>query len=93
MKPLMPALAAVLLFAAGSAFAGTKTVTLQVEGMYCVSCPTIVKQSLSKVDGVSKVDVSFEKKTAIVTYEDTRASIAKLVAATTNQGFPSTPAN
>ncbi len=39
-------------------FAATQTVTLSVPGMTCASCPITVKHALSKVEGVSKTDVS-----------------------------------
>ena len=48
-------------------FAATQTVTLSVPGMTCASCPITVKHALSKVEGVSKTDVSFDKRQAVVT--------------------------
>ena len=79
-------------FALGSpALAAEQTVTLSVPGMTCVSCPTIVKGSLQKVEGVTNVDVSFEQKTAVVTFDDAKARVEDLITATTNAGYPSTP--
>jgi hypothetical protein len=43
------------------------------------------------VPGVSNVDVSFENKTAVVTYDDSKAQLDALVKATTNAGDPSAP--
>lgn len=79
------------LFISGGAIAGERTVTLAVDNMYCELCPGIVKKSLTKVDGVSQVEVSFEKKTATVTYNNTKATLGALKAATTNAGYPSHP--
>jgi mercuric ion binding protein len=79
------------LAAAGTATAAQKTVTLAVKNMYCAACPYIVKQSLAQVPGVANVAVSFAKKTATVTYDDQQATLAKLTAATTAAGYPSTP--
>ena len=79
-------------FALGSpALAAEQTVTLSVPGMTCVACPTIVKGSLQKVEGVTKVEVSFEQKTAVVTFDDAKATVEDLITATTNAGYPSTP--
>ena len=79
-------------FVLGSpALAAEQTVTLSVPGMTCVSCPTIVKGSLQKVEGVTNVDVSFEQKTAVVTFDDAKARVEDLITATTNAGYPSTP--
>jgi mercuric ion binding protein len=73
----------------GSALAAEQTVTLSVPDMYCASCPAIVKGSLQKVAGVIKVEASLEQKTAVVTFDDSRASVADLISATTNAGYPS----
>ena len=88
-----------LLFGAASAlfllntasFAGEKTVTLMVENMTCATCPHIVKGSLAAVPGVTQVLISFEDKTATVTYDDAKAAIPTLVRATTDAGYPSAP--
>ncbi len=72
------------------AFAATKTVTLAVPSMTCAMCPITVKKALNAVPGVSKVDVSFVKKDAVVTFDDAKTSVAALTKATANAGYPST---
>ena len=72
-------------------WAATKTVTLDVPGMTCPTCPITIKKALNKVQGVSKVDVSYEKKQAVVTFDDTKTYTKALVQATTNAGYPSQP--
>ena len=69
--------------------AAERTVTLAVENMYCDACPYIVKQSLAKIPGVEKVVVSFEQKTATVTYDDQKTALDALTSATTQAGYPS----
>jgi periplasmic mercuric ion binding protein len=71
------------------ALAGEKTVTLNVDNMYCASCAPVVKKSLARVEGVTKVEVSRETNTATVTFEDTKATVAALIEAATNAGYPS----
>ena len=78
-----------LLALASPAWAGTQTVTLSVPGMTCAACPITVKKAISKVDGVSKVDVTFEKREAVVTFDDSKANIQKLTKATEDAGYPS----
>ncbi len=89
MKKLLAllALAAVL---GGPAWAATKTVTLSVTGMTCPACPITVKKALSKLEGVSKIDVSVENKEAVVTFDDAKITVQALLDATKNAGFPST---
>lgn len=77
------------ILSAGSAMAAEKSVTLAVKNMYCSACPYIVQRSLTGVSGVEKVAVSFEKKTATVTYNDRRTTLAALTEATTSAGYPS----
>ena len=73
------------------AWASPKTVTLNVSGMTCAACPITVKKALEKVSGVSKIDVQYEKKQVVVTFDDTKTNIDALVKATTNAGYPSQP--
>jgi len=72
-----------------AASAAERTVMLAVDNMYCDACPYIVKQSLARLPGVMNVVVSFEKKTATVTYDDEKTTVGALTAATTQAGYPS----
>jgi len=90
MKALVRALLlAMLAGAAFPALAGEKIVTLAVEHMTCASCPYIVRSVLLDVPGVERAEVSFVEKKAVVTFDDTKAGIADLTAATAASGFPS----
>jgi mercuric ion binding protein len=90
-KLLASAAIAVSVLASSATFAAEKTVTLAVKNMYCADCPFIVRKSLEAVPGVSKAVVSYKDKTAVVTYDDTRADVAALTRATTEAGYPSAP--
>ena len=89
MKKLLPVVALIAAFAAPT-WAATQTVTLSVPGMTCAACPLTVKQALSKVQGVSKTEVSYEKKQAVVSFDDAKTNIQALTKATANAGYPST---
>ena len=82
----------IALFAAsaGAVHAAPQTVPLDVPGMTCAACPITVKKAISKVDRVSQVGVSYEKRQAVVTFDDAKASVQKLTQATENAGYPST---
>jgi mercuric ion binding protein len=88
-EALKTAALAIGVLAVGSVFAGEQTGALAVKNMTCASCPYIVKQSLRAVPGVRDVKVSFEKKLAIVTFDDSTTTVAALIDATTNRGYPS----
>ncbi len=82
-------LAAAAAVLAAAAFAADKTVALSVPGMYCELCPLTVKKALSKVPGVSSVKVSYDKKEAVVRFDDAKTSVDALTNATANAGYPS----
>ncbi len=82
--------AVALAVTAASTWAGSKTVTLDVPGMTCAACPITVKMSLTKVDGVSKALVVFDKREAVVTFDDSKTNVAALTKATADAGYPST---
>ena len=75
------------------AIAAERTATLLVENMYCASCPFIVKRTLAGVPGVTNVDISYKQAAsevvAIIDYDDTKADVTALTAATSSVGFPS----
>ena len=89
MRILASTVLAMIALSGAVASAAERTVTLAVDNMYCDSCPYIVKQSLAKVPGVEKVVVSFEQKTATVTYDDQKTAPDALTSATTQAGYPS----
>lgn len=70
-------------------WAVTQTVTLAVPSMHCETCPVTVKKALSRVDGVSKIDVSLEKREAVVTFDDAKTTVQVLTKATADAGYPS----
>jgi mercuric ion binding protein len=78
-----------LVAVAAPVWAATQTITLSVPGMTCAACPITVKKALSRVEGVSKTAVSFEKREAVVTFDDARTDVQALTRATTDVGYPS----
>jgi mercuric ion binding protein len=78
-----------LLAAAPLALAKQQTVKLNVPTMDCATCPITIKASLVKVPGVSKVQVSYEKREAVIVYDDAQATVADLKKATEDVGYPS----
>ena len=85
----LAALVALAATLATPAWAAVQTVTLSVPGMTCAACPITVKKALTKVEGVSQVDVSFDQCEAVVAFDDVKTTVQKLTEATTNAGYPS----
>lgn len=88
MNKIVCAAVAVLLMAS-LAWAASKTITLNVSNMTCVTCSLTVKLALTKVEGVSRAAVDFDKKEAVVTFDDAKTNVAALIKATTDAGYPS----
>ena len=59
-------------------------ITLSIDGMMCKHCQARVEQALTSVNGVTKVEVSLENKTATITGT---ASKDTLVQAVVNAGY------
>lgn len=92
MKKTLSAVAFIAsVLAAPAVFAAERTVTFAVDNMTCASCPYIVKTSMAAVPGVAKVAVSFQTRTATVTFDDARTNPDAIAAASMNAGFPAHP--
>lgn len=83
-------LIAIFLLSSLPAWSATQTVTLAVPDMTCAACPITVKIALKKVEGVSRVEVSYPNREAVVSFDDTRTSVETLTQATGDAGYPST---
>jgi periplasmic mercuric ion binding protein len=70
-----------------------KLVTLSVSGMTCAGCATGVEKALQNVEGVQKTEVNYDKREAMVTYDDAMTGIEALTKATKRAGYPSAVKN
>jgi mercuric ion binding protein len=65
-------------------------VVLQIEGMACEGCAKNAEHALRKLDGVHDVALAFEKQTAKVTYDPTRATTKQMIEALASVGYEAT---
>lgn len=83
-----------VLFCAGllpaAAWAAQKSVTLDVPGMTCPTCPITIKKTLLKQPGVTGVTVHYRKKELVVAFDDAKTNAAAIIKSTASIGFPST---
>ena len=86
---LLRSAAATALLLLTTAWAMPKTITLSVPGMTCSTCPITIRKALTKVTGVARVEVSYEKLEAVVTFDDAITNVDALISATTRAGYPS----
>ncbi|MCK5128385.1 MAG: heavy-metal-associated domain-containing protein [Clostridiales bacterium] len=64
--------------------------TLKVEGMSCGHCVNRVKNAIEELQGVSNVEVSLEKKNAVVDYDEKVLSSDVIIAAIEEVGYDAT---
>ena len=88
-KSVVVAIAVFLMIALTSisAFAVTKKSTIRVDGMKCSKCTGSVEKALKATPGVEKVEVSLERKEAVVEYDDAKVTEAKLREVINSTGF------
>jgi copper ion binding protein len=63
------------------------TSVFKVEGMTCGGCEAGVRLSVTKLDGVEKVEASYEKGRATVTYDAAKVTPEEIVAAIEGLGY------
>jgi len=88
MKTTLFAIATILGLSIQSAWAGEKTITLDVHNMTCALCPITVSTAIKTIPGVRSVEVSVEDKSATVVFDDDASNIASIAQASTNAGYP-----
>ena len=88
-KPFVFATAVLVIIAFTSigALAFTKTATIRVDGMMCSKCTSSVEKALKATPGVEKVEVSLQRKEAVVEYDDSKVTEAKLREVINSTGF------
>lgn len=64
-----------------------KIVSIAVEGMSCVSCAARVKRTLKGIDGVQFVEVSLERREAMVRFSSDKVTPERLEAAINALGY------
>ena len=64
-----------------------KEITLKIEGMHCTGCSSRLEKVLNNTDGVESATVSFEKKQAIITYNESQTDIEQIKQIIQDTGF------
>ncbi|MHB8303135.1 MAG: mercury resistance system periplasmic binding protein MerP [Acidobacteriaceae bacterium] len=88
----IPLIAFGIFLAPACLWAAPRSLTLDVPGMTCPTCPITVKKALLKQPGVTGVAVQYQKKELVVAFDDTKTNAAAIMKSTASIGFPSTVA-
>lgn len=63
------------------------TSTFAVEGMTCGGCAAAVEHRVGRLEGIRTVDASYEKGTAVVTYDRAKVSADAIVETIESLGY------
>lgn len=77
----------VLAQASGPTTPARKTLQVAIEGMTCGGCAAGINGTLSRLEGVQKTDITFEKKGGTVVYDSAKIDENKIIAAINETGF------
>ncbi len=64
-----------------------KKTTIQITGMHCASCVTVLTRALQKVDGVQTAIVNYSTEKAAVDFDPAKTNEAALIAAIKSKGY------
>ncbi len=65
----------------------TSVAILDIEGMHCTSCSSLIEKSLRKVSGVEEANVNFSSEKARIKFDPKSVKIADLEKAVLNAGY------
>jgi len=71
----------------------TKKTDLNIVGMHCASCATLINRSLSKSEGVTEANVNYATAKARVVFDDKKLSEEDLIKIIQNRGYDAKVAN
>jgi Cu+-exporting ATPase len=64
-----------------------KKTDLDIKGMHCASCSTLINRSLSKADGVKEANVNYATGKALVIYDDSKLKDTDLIKIVQSKGY------
>lgn len=64
-----------------------RQVTLKIGGMSCINCQTKIESHLSKINGVSRITVSWKKGTAIIEFDEDKVSLETIISEIKKLGY------
>src|ERR1041385_5015668 len=76
---------------ARSAGANAATLKVRIPSMNCEACAVGIRRTLTKEDGIGRVDVAYKSKEAVIDYDPARISPDKIVKVINETGFKAEP--
>lgn len=66
------------------------TVTLKIRGMTCAGCTIATRRVLERLEGVTSANVSYKRKTAVVTYDPAVVTTRQMIEAVATLKYTAT---
>lgn len=66
-----------------------ETHILEVRGMTCASCPRIIEQVLSRIDGVIEVNANLVAENVTIIFNSTKISLQRIIQSVDDMGWSS----
>lgn len=67
-----------------------KTVQLKITGMDCAMCTNAIHKKLSQTNGIIKDGISYENKSAVITYDPAKITVEKIIKIIKDEGYKAT---
>ena len=64
-----------------------KKITLDISGMHCASCSTVINRGLDKKQGVISANVNLSTNKATVEYDETKLTVKDLIEVVRSKGY------
>lgn len=64
-----------------------KKIKLNVEGMHCKGCETLISNSLNKLDGITKTKVNHKKGIVKVVFDDSNIGEEEIIKSIEKEGY------
>ncbi len=71
--------------------ANLETIKLDIEGISCTGCEENINYSVSQLEGIIAVKTSFKKGTAVIKFDNSRASLTEIKEVIKSRGFAIKP--
>lgn len=62
-------------------------IMLNIEGMHCKSCETLIKDELDELEGIKAANISAEKGIATIEYDEDKVDKMKIIEIIKKEGF------
>ena len=64
-----------------------KEISLKIEGMHCTGCSGRLERVLNNFEGIKKAKVDFDKKQAVIEFDESKTGIEDIKAVIEDAGF------